>query len=101
MPGIAVNLKADAVVQGMPELRTEITGTAGFALVPHLLVRGLLKSLLLAPRQPGLVLFRQLRNSRSRRRVFLLDWRGGNWSFADSRGFVVLGLFLGFLCHMG
>jgi len=67
----------------------------------HLLVSGLLKGLLLAPRQPGLVLFRQLRNSRFRRSVFLLDWRGGYRRFADGRRLVFLVLLLAFLCHKG
>src|ERR1039457_4890359 len=64
-----------------------------------LLVGGLLKGLLLAPRQPGLILFCQLGSFWSRRRVFLLDWHGGNRSFAGGRRFVFLILLLGFLCH--
>ena len=66
-----------------------------------LLVSGFLKSLLVAPRQPGLVLARQLGNSRPRRSVFLLDWRGGYGRFADGRRLVFLILLIAFLSHMG
>jgi len=68
--------------------------------LPHLLARGLLKGLLLAARQPGLVLLRQLRNPRSRRSAFLLDWRGGYRRFVDGRRRILLFLLLAFLCHI-
>ena len=69
--------------------------------MPRLPVSGLLKGLLLAPRQPGLILLRQFGDFRIRRSVFLLDWRDNYRRFAGGRGFVFLILLLGFLCHMG